>query len=474
MSPILTLQSAGVTLRWTPTDLASQKLLEADLEEAIANEPELLCLADAGVIYNRLAVFRQVQIGATAGHTAIPDLLMLTDYGDVIVVEVKRGVNRELRGRQVIAQVVDYAASLSSLAELDLVAALTHGALKSMPDLVRQSFPDSKPKQLAARIMTRLSRGQITMIVAADMVPEATAEWVRTAGRQTATDFQLSVIEVRPYVCAERPTEVLWVPQPRVHTETVHRTTVVIDRNAAGEVAVRVSTDSAEVVEEAVTRSSSRRNRAAEAREMLRPVAAESDRTPEQFWAVLTQVHDAALQRKWPKVWDALSLDDKPHTELRGRRPRGFAEGRFGVSLLKSWTPSISIGLYAADYDHQVPVLAPDSGGDFDLVLDVLQGYESFDAESYLASPEFTQLRKRLAVDSGRWDFVDHLADSRCNRWHPLHLRRPLADILKGATTARQIQTQWMAAADEAIEVLLRGGELRRLRDTLRASKVPD
>ena len=71
-------------------------------------------------------------------------------------------------------------------------------------------------------------------------------------------------------------------------------------------------------------------------------------------------------------------------------------------------------------------------------------------------------------MDAGGFNFHDHIREvARPNFWHPLHLRRPLADVLSGAATRDERYALWLSAAQEALSVLLSGGELQAMRDRL-------
>jgi hypothetical protein len=148
---------------------------------------------------------------------------------------------------------------------------------------------------------------------------------------------------------------------------------------------------------------------------------------------------------------------------LLGRREDGFAWGRFGVNLTSGWYPSVFVGAYLLTFDHKQALLAPDTGGDFALIVDV-ERKRDFDGDKFTSYPRFDALRARLRRDAGVWDFADHLAQPRQNRWHPIYLRRPLALVLGDTTTPEQRRVRWMEAARDAVRVLLRGGELAELR----------
>ena len=135
--------------------------------------------------------------------------------------------------------------------------------------------------------------------------------------------------------------------------------------------------------------------------------------------------------------------------------------------MLHKWRPGIFLGVLLDPSGHKVGASRPELGPDFCLILDFHMEAGTPGREEYLESPEFTALRKRLGQDSGLWSFVDQLHDRRGNPWHPLHLRRPLVEVMHGTNCFEGQVDRYEATAREALELLLAGGELTGLRDRL-------
>ena len=186
-----------------------------------------------------------------------------------------------------------------------------------------------------------------------------------------------------------------------------------------------------------------------------------------------------ALELDWSDLYGAIAWPHSSGTPvLRGKKRPGFSDGRLGVDLHDVWRPGIFLGVLVDPGDHRAPLSRPALGADFVVIVSVArgEGAEGIDGDTYIAQPEFEALRRRLVTDSGRWDLHDHLsAVAKPNRWHPIHLRRPLVDVLRGESgldptsteaTERRFE-QWVAAGREAADLLLSGGELRALRDRL-------
>ncbi|MEN0064195.1 MAG: hypothetical protein AAGA48_18740 [Myxococcota bacterium] len=463
----LLMQTAtGSFAAWQSTTLAELGLRESDLEAAIVADSGSLILAPLDRLFGEVRAYRQPSWIKESGRRVIPDVIVLTDHGEVVVVEAKRLGNPELRGRAVVAQIVDYAATLSSIDEADLVNRLSGGACTTWEALCARDFPhlggDDACRRLARRFRQRVSEAEIDLVIACDEAPDALAGWVRAAGRQSALGFDLHVVEICPLTPAGGSGPIAWLPRPRVSTEIVHRTSVVVRTEGPAAVEVEVTTESADRIEEALDNPRQARRRAV-ARDVLTPSARAVGLTFEALWTELATFHEAILEQDWSALHDAIADPDDSGPYLRKRD--GFLEGRFGANLVRRWKPSVFIGIYFEARDHRVAPL--DDRGDFALVLDVsldARRTPGFDADAYVAAPEYRALCERLRTDPGPFDVVV----STRNRWHPLFLRQPLVDVLGpvGETTALR-QQRWLATADQAVAKLLEGGELARLRERL-------
>lgn len=82
--------------------------------KTLAASPELMGLESRRTgIRAPFHMLRQVSMQTPSGRSIAPDLVMFAASGHVVVVEVKRWVNPELKDRAVIAQIIDYASSFA-------------------------------------------------------------------------------------------------------------------------------------------------------------------------------------------------------------------------------------------------------------------------------------------------------------------------------------------------------------------------
>ena len=456
---------------WRYRPLDELGLKEKDLERAIVAQPMALVVDPLELLAGEVAVYSQPVL-SFHGSVRKPDVVIVTDHGDVVVVEAKRLINAELRdGRWAIAQGVEYASLLSSAPETDLVGSLTRGEHSSWDLLCRHDLGQHSSPKLADKLRNRVRDGDVHLVIACEEAPPDLGDLVRAAANSARLAFALHIVEVRPMVqegapeATNRP--IAWVPWPRLDTEIVHRTAVTVrvqgaENDKAPSIVVDIQDDSGAGVEEKITtssRSARRRKRLSEAQRVLTPLAESLDLTAEQLWDELGEMHRAVELEDWKALNEAIARpdDDGPNQRLANVR-----EGRYGVNLLTRWEPSIFVGAYLHDRDHRQSVLAPDTGGDFALIVDIRA--KAKERKAFADHPCFRALRRRLQGDAGDWDFADHHAQPGGNSYHPLHLRRPLRDVIGDTHTLEERTVRWVAAARDVVELLLRGAELAELR----------
>ncbi|MEI7704269.1 MAG: hypothetical protein WCK73_06690 [Deltaproteobacteria bacterium] len=231
--PLLAI-SHGHTQAWLPTTIRALGKNEEFLEGLIGKAPELLGLEDLRThVKGPYAAFHQLEVETPLGNVIAPDIVFLTQSGHVIVVEVKLADNQGLKGRDVVAQVVDYAASIARYTEEELTVLfdrdLPVGARFS--DLVRKHLPTCPaPSQLAAEVVRKIRAAEIHLVVACDEAPEGLRDFVASVTAQQALgNYELRVCELTPFIGPSGMVgDVFLVPTEMVRTEVVARTVVEV------------------------------------------------------------------------------------------------------------------------------------------------------------------------------------------------------------------------------------------------------
>lgn len=253
MTPYL-IRSDAEPRPWRPTTLRSLGHNEAFLEKIVADNPEVLGLDpyETGVT-KKVAAFRQTQLPTPTGRNVVPDVVLLSESGHIVIVEAKLADNADLRGRPVIAQVIEYAASVANLSDDQVLEWLDAEDGQSWPDFVKHRFPKAEaPDRLATALRRRMRDAELHLVIVCDGVPDGLRELVKAVAGQAALGaFRLHVVELRPYV-AEGVDGVLLVPASVVETEIVARTAITVGYADGKQPAVSVVASSAEEVAEAI------------------------------------------------------------------------------------------------------------------------------------------------------------------------------------------------------------------------------
>ena len=232
---VLSCNPSGTRQRWQPTTLDQLGKLEVFLEDALAESPELMGLQSRRTgIRGPFAIFKQVSMETPSGRAIAPDIILFAASGHVVVVEVKRHVNPELRDRAVIAQIIDYASSFAALTEQQCVQLFGSGGASAWTDVVTALFPDDPaPEELAQVFQERMQQGELNLVIACDKIPPGLPEVVSGIAAQSALGFELDLVEVVPFVQEISPNaEILLVPSTRLATEIVSRTAVTVTYQA--------------------------------------------------------------------------------------------------------------------------------------------------------------------------------------------------------------------------------------------------
>ena len=216
-----------------PTELHRIGKSEEFLENAIVQTPKLLCLESRRTgIREPFVAFQQLPLTTPTGRVVFPDIIFLSASGHVIVVEVKLSINQVLRQRDVVAQIIDYASSLSRLDENGLCKLFDRegNADKQWFSFIEGCFPTQPTvDELAAVFLHQIARGHVNIVIACDKIPPGTAEMVSSVSTQAAHGFECDVVEIVPFVREERvDAELMLVPSIRLSTEIVARTSVVV------------------------------------------------------------------------------------------------------------------------------------------------------------------------------------------------------------------------------------------------------
>jgi len=210
------------------------------LEELIIAEPALVMMGELGEaadLRGRWVAFSQLEVSAFNGRTIYPDIVFLSDRGEVAVVEVKLRKNPEIRDRQVVAQVLEYAACLAALEEDDLVRLFSRGTTdQTWTEVIAALFPEIEDSpRLADTFKRRLASRQLHLSIACDEAPNGLRELVTcVVGQEALGEYSFRVSEIALFAPSSGPGFVA-IPSVRIATETVARTAVTVSVQMEGD-----------------------------------------------------------------------------------------------------------------------------------------------------------------------------------------------------------------------------------------------
>jgi len=219
----------GISRPWVSTTLEKLGLDEMFLEDTIASAPALLGL-ESRELYGPYKAFTQIDLRTPTKRNIHADVILFTVSGHVILVEVKRFGNPELRDRSVIAQIVDYASTIQTLDEPELCRVFGRSVSSTWADLVQSWFPEEpEPEDLADTFRQRLECGEVNLVIACDRIPAGVIDVVRGISTQAAVGFELDLVEITPCHRSDEPAgPVMFLPRVRLSTEIVGRTVVTV------------------------------------------------------------------------------------------------------------------------------------------------------------------------------------------------------------------------------------------------------
>jgi hypothetical protein len=174
---------------------------EAALQELLATHPDLL--SGDGEAHRWLLVSREVGVASeeVGSDRWSVDHLFLDEEGVPTLVEVKRSTDTRIR-REVVGQMLDYAANALSYWQLETIKARFESECQGADpaEVLATTFgPDTDLERFWERVGTNLAAGRLRLIFVADVIPNELRAIVEFLNRQMSPAEVLAV-EVRQYV----------------------------------------------------------------------------------------------------------------------------------------------------------------------------------------------------------------------------------------------------------------------------------
>jgi len=205
---------------------------EAWLQEVLDRSPDLLPMRDIDERVETPLLSLGREISTPAGSI---DNLFLSRNGYLVVVETKLWRNPEAR-RQVVAQLIDYAAHLRKWRYSDLDGIVRARAGKSLWELAQPEGLD-EPEWID-RVNENFARGRMTLLVVGDGIRTEAETLAETVSGHPDFHFRLALVEMRLFRVDEE--SYLIVPATLIKTTEIERAVVRVER---GVVTVETSSE---------------------------------------------------------------------------------------------------------------------------------------------------------------------------------------------------------------------------------------
>ena len=165
------------------------------------------------------------------------------------------------------------------------------------------------------------------------------------------------------------------------------------------------------------------------------------------------------IKRVENEDWSKNIKQDFKLSVVNEKRGLAYGErwGRMGLDLLNSWTPGIFVGILLDGKDHCTKPINAAKGPDFCLILDFGSNLHS-QYPSNRHYIEFVKIVSKKITDlNNGWEFYHHLDDNEVknkNKWHPIHIRKPMLDVFVGSKTIEEQTNRFYETANQIIKIV--------------------
>ncbi len=175
------------------------------------------------------------------------------------------------------------------------------------------------------------------------------------------------------------------------------------------------------------------------------------------------------IKRIKNETWsENIDSDFELFVENKSRLAYGEAWGRMGLHLLNSWKPGLFVGILLDGDDHRTKPINATKGPDFCLIID----FDSSLHSQYPSNSHYIEfvnkLSKKVCDLQNGFQLYNHLADTKIkgkNKWHPIHIRKPMLDVFVGALTVEEQADVFYRTANELIKLVTEEQSFWRLRN---------
>jgi hypothetical protein len=186
------------------------------------------------------------------------------------------------------------------------------------------------------------------------------------------------------------------------------------------------------------------------------------------------------IQRAAKYPWASLLPAGECKVHLPGHHGRLWGDDKYGfigfylLGDSSDWSPSISVGFFHDPRDYHIEWSSP-SNPDFSINLDFnIQLHPNY-ADHPLYRRMVEDLSQSVARSQPEFDFLDHLATTpNPNRWHPLHIRMPMLELLRGTRDAEEQRLRLIGATSSILKLITDCQPFWELRAELRKAAAKE
>lgn len=200
-------------------------LSEKSFQEALFANPEALPISDIDGSFGSLIPLC-MELSTDSGRI---DILYASSTGRLVLVETKLWRNPQAR-REVVAQILDYAAQLTHWSFEDLDARVSLSRKESPGFLIRavkNALPGTDESHYIDTLSASMRRGEFLLLIAGDGIRQGAESLVTLLERSGHLRFKLALVEMAAYRLS--PEQILLQPRVLACTEVIERQLLLLN-----------------------------------------------------------------------------------------------------------------------------------------------------------------------------------------------------------------------------------------------------
>lgn len=141
-------------------------------------------------------------------------------------------------------------------------------------------------------------------------------------------------------------------------------------------------------------------------------------------------------------------------------------EGRFGIELLSNWEPGVFVGFLLDGSDRRFFPICSAEGLNFCIIIHFHNSLHNTYPKSETYKAFASSIEKQIKALDQDWNFYHHIEDKDAraiNKWHPIHIRKPMLQLFKGTMTAEEQDDRFMEAAEQILNIIFKSNEFDAL-----------